>query len=56
MGSIVHIFPGINELKPKHHSIFAIFVGVEQSSVMLEIKFQFFVHTITSDIHAPQRL
>ena len=32
------------------------FVGLEQGTVMLEIKFQFFLHTITSDTHVPQRL
>ena len=30
-----------------HHSVF---VGLEQDSVMLEIEFQFVLHTITSDM------
>ena len=29
------------------------FVGLEQGSVMLKIKFQFFLHTITNDFHVP---
>ena len=32
------------------------FVGLEQGSVMLKIKLQFFLHTITSDFHVPPRL
>ena len=34
----------------------SIFVGLEQGSVMLEIKFKFHLHTNTIDIHVPPRL
>ena len=32
------------------------FVGLEQGSVMLKIKLQFFMHTITSDFDVPPQL